>query len=289
MAMSRVAILSVGLACLLLAGCGGQPKDAASSPAAKPGDGGVSAGAPAAPTAAGGPASSPGQATSAASPAAALDTSGWLMQPPFYAAGSEPDWRLDVADGYFEFVRSGLAPIETAVTQPKHEKAADLFSSPPLKITIKKETCETDNGQKTDASAVVNFDGVDFEGCAFSGHEAAGTPEASAVVQAIGVIDLCLAKLGDPGLVTGVYPREQGRTAVALRKSDGSQWECGVEPSGKEIAFLDPVEPGTAQPFMTAMRFLRDGVKAKDCPDAKEVRTPDNKVLGKMLAAKCKF
>jgi hypothetical protein len=211
-----------------------------------------------------------------------------VLQPPFYAAGDEPFWRLELADGWFLFQRSGLAQIEAQIPTPKREKGADVFAASPLTIKIKREACETDGGGKTDASAIVTFDGVDYEGCAFAGAEAAGSPEAAAVADAISTVDSCLAKLGEPALVTGVYPREGGRTAVALREKNGSQFECAAEPGGKEIAFLDPVEQGGAAPYMTVMRFLREGTAAPTCADAKEVRSGDV-VLGRMLTPKCKF
>ncbi len=213
-----------------------------------------------------------------------VDTSGWALQPPFHAAGDEPFWRLELADGWFVFQRSGLAQIEAQITPPKREKGADVFVAPPLTVTIKREPCETDGGEKGDASAVVTFDNVDFEGCAFAGNEAESSPESAAVADSVATIDACLARLGEPALVTGVYPREGGRTAVALREPNGSQFECAAEPTTHEIAFLDPIEPGSAAPYMTVMRFLRTGVAAPPCPEAKDVRSGDA-VLGQDAAA----
>lgn len=291
----RAGFAVTALACLLMSACGGPAKErpAASDAAPKPA-------APIGATAAAAVPENPAAAASAPPPArpavapvepvssAKLDTSTWLLQPPFYAAGDEPYWRLELADGWFLFQRSGLAQIEAQITSPKREKGADVFSAPPLTVKVKREACETDGGGKAGASAVVSFDGVDYEGCAFAGAEAADSPEAAAIVDAIGTVDACLARLGDPALVTGIYPREGGRTAVALREKNGSQFECAAEPGGKEIAFLDPVEQGAAAPYMTAMRFVREGVAAAACADAKEVRS-GNVVLGRLLTAKCKF
>ena len=285
------------LLCLALAACGGPKKDKLTSTG--PGQTATTTAAERSP---GGPADNSGpNLTSGASSASGgtspvssagaaikTDTSSWVLQPPFYAAGDEPFWRLELADGWFLFQRSGLAQIEAQIPSPKREKGADLFVAAPLTVKIKREACETDGGGKGDASAVVTFDGVDYEGCAFAGAEAAASPEAAAVADAVGTVDACLAKLGEPALVTGVYPREGGRTAVALREKNGSQFECAAEPGGKEIAFLDPIEQGAAAPYMTVMRFVREGTAAPACPDAKEVRNGDV-VLGRMLTPKCKF
>jgi uncharacterized membrane protein len=279
---------------MALAACGGPQKDkpAAAAPGKAPAVATSPASAtPAAINASGPNASSgvPGAPLQAAPPAGTKpDTSGWVLQPPFYAAGDEPFWRLELADGWFLFQRSGLTQIEAPIPAPKREKGADVFAAAPLTVKIKLEACETDGGGKSNASAVVTFDGVDYEGCAFTGAEASASPEATAVADAVSTVDACLARLGEPALVTGVYPREGGRTAVALREKNGSQFECAAEPGGKEIAFLDPIEQGAAAPYMTVMRFLREGTAAPACPDAKEVRSGDT-VLGRMLAPKCKF
>jgi uncharacterized membrane protein len=231
----------------------------------------------------------PDATAQAASAAAALDTSGWQLAPPFYAGGEEPSWRLDIVDGWFVFKRSGLPEIEAPMVQPTKAGGSDVFDSPPLKISIKREACQTDEGGHGDASAVVAFDGNDFDGCAFSGQSTATSPEASTVAESVALIDACLGKLGEPALVTAVYPREGGRTGVGLRSKDGSLYECAVEPDGREIAYLDPIEPRDVKSWMSKMRFLRAGVSdATKCPDAEEVKA-ENKVLGRLLTPKCKF
>lgn len=280
---ARLAALAAALACAL-SGCGGEgaktagPEgtqtvtvDVTGGPAAQRPDGAA-------------------QATAAAA-ASTLDTSGWIVPPPFYAAGDEPFWRLDIVDGWFSFKRSGLAEIEAPLVQPSRAGGADVFDSPPLKVALKREACEI-NGGRGDIGATVTFDGIEFGGCAFAGAvgaAVANSAEAASVVESVKVIDACLAKLGDPALVTAVYPREGERTAVALRAKDGSLYECAVEPDGSTIAFLDAVEPRSAGPWMSRMRFLRSGVlDATKCADAEVVRSGD-KALGRLLPKSCKF
>jgi uncharacterized membrane protein len=278
-----VAIAGVIAIAFVLSACGGKP-DADGSAAT--GD--------AAPTNSAGPASSgPGDRApdATAQPTAAagdLDTSGWQLAPPFYAGGEEPFWRLDIIDGWFSFKRSGLPEIEAPMVQPTKANGADVFDSPPLKVVIKREACEAE-GSQGDASAQVSFDGVDYGGCAFGGQSSAGSAEAATVIESIALIDACLAKLNEPAIATAIYPREGGRTAVGLRSKDGILYECAVEPSSREIAYLDPIEPRDAKAWMSRMRFLRAGVSdAAKCDGAEEVKAGDT-VLGRLLAAKCKF
>lgn len=226
-----------------------------------------------------------------AGPDGPLDTSGWVMQPPFYAAGDEPAWRLEIADGWFSFKRSALRAIEEPMVQPVKDGAADVFQTGSLKIVIRREACQA-GGQASDLAVDVTY-GVDtFGGCAFPAMAAsvATTAEAMAVSGAIGPIDACLAKLAQPALVTGVAPRQDGaQTSVGLRARNGTLYECGSMTATGEILYLDPIEVGAQAPWMNRMRFVREGMAlSAPCPDAEEVRAGDA-LLGRMLARACKF
>jgi uncharacterized membrane protein len=220
--------------------------------------------------------------------AANLDTSAWLMQPPFYAAGEEPDWRVDIEDGYFSFKRSGLPVIESPVVQPVRQNGADVFDTQPLKVSIKKTPCQTESAGQAEYSVEVVLDGVSYEGCAFSGHSSGRAPEAASILENLGPIDACLKELQKPALITAAFVRESERTGVGLRGKDGILYDCAVEKDGK-VAYLDPIEPSQAGPWMTKMRFLRAGV-ADDakCDGAEEVRS-DDKVIGRLFTPKCRF
>jgi uncharacterized membrane protein len=220
--------------------------------------------------------------------AANLDTSTWLMPPPFYAAGEEPDWRMDIEDGWFSFKRSGLAVIDAPLVQPVREGGADVFATSPIKVTIKRLPCQTADGGKAEFTTVVVLDDTTFEGCAFGGHSSSGSPEAASVIESLGQIDACLKELKQPAIVTAVYPREGERIGVGLRAKDGILYECAVETDGK-IAYLDPIEPSAAGAWMNRMRFLRKGVNdAAKCDAAEDVRSGDE-LLGRLLKPKCKF
>lgn len=273
-------------AALLLAACGkSASSENAADPAAQPA---AAAGEQGAPTAATRPSGQSSSADSVPAAAGPVDASGWVLAPPFYAAGDEPFWKLDIIDGWFVFRRSGLAEIEAPLVQPAQAGGADVFDTPPLKVTIRRKACETDQGGRGDISAQVVFDEVEYDGCAFGG-SAGASVEASTVLDALASIDACLAKMEEPALVTATYPREEGRMAVALRTKIGSLFECGVEPDGKTIAFLDPIEQRGAGAWMNRMRFLRKGVAdATKCEGAEEVRSGDA-LVGRLLTKTCRF
>lgn len=273
------AVAASAVMAFALCSCGGEPKTDGAAAAADamtvgPASAALSNGAP--------------DATAQPAAADALDTSGWQLAPPFYAGGEEPFWRLDIIDGWFSFKRSGLPEIEAPMVQPTKANGADVFDSPPLKIVIKRQACDAE-GNQGDATAKVSFDDLDYDGCAFGGQSAAASAEVGTVVESVALIDACLAKLAEPALVTAIYPREGGRTAVGLRSKDQILYECAVEPDGKEIAYLDPIEPRDAKAWMSKMRFLRAGVSdAVKCADAVEVKSGDA-VIGRLLTPKCRL
>jgi uncharacterized membrane protein len=204
--------------------------------------------------------------------------------------GQEPFWRLEIVDGWFAFRRSGLRAIEEPLVQPSRESGADVFKAGALLVSIKPEACETEQGGKGDFTAKVTFDGVDFDGCAFGGAISTASQEASQVLDALGPIDACLAKLGQPALVTAVYPRQDGeQIALGLRAKNGQVYECATDAAGSSVAYLDAIEQGSQPAWMSRMRFLREGtVTTAPCPDAEEVRSTD-KVIGRLLTKACKF
>ncbi|HEV7689698.1 MAG TPA: hypothetical protein VGO52_02705 [Hyphomonadaceae bacterium] len=265
---------------LVLAACGGE------TPAGKPAEQAATTSGQAPTTSA----TLSRQADGGVQPVAAekLDTAAWLMQPPFYAAGEEPNWRIDIEDGWFSFKRSGLPGIDAPLVQPVRENGADVFDTPPLKVSIKKTTCQTESAGQAEYTVDVVLDGVSYEGCAFAGHSNGGSPEAASVVENLAPIDACLKQLQKPALITAAFTRESERTGVGLRGKDGILYDCAVEKDGT-VAYLDPIEPSQAGPWMTKMRFLRAGV-ADDakCDGADEVRSGDT-LIGRLLTPKCRF
>jgi hypothetical protein len=217
-----------------------------------------------------------------------VDGSSWIVPPPFYAAGDEPYWRLELADGWFVFRRSGLPEIEAPIVAPSARGGGEVFQSPPLEFVVRTGSCSTDGGPG-DAFATVVFDGAEYEGCVFRGQVANGSPEAASVSESIQQIDACLARLGQPAVVTSIYPREDKRTALTLQQRNGGLFECAVEQGG-EIAFLDPIERASVGGAGTRIRFLREG-SAPDpgCEGEEEIRDSANVLLGRLLPGRCQF
>ena len=277
-------------ACVLgLASCGGDqpPGDAVVAPAAgSPPAQGADVGDQGASTTA----STASQSLQVAGTPAPLDTSTWILPPPFSAAGQEPFWRLEIVDGWFAFRRSGLRAIEEPLVQPTQEGGADVFRTGALLVSIKREACQTEQGGSGDFTAKVSFDGLDFDGCAFGGSITSSSQEASQVLDALGPIDACLAKLGQPALVTAVYPRQDGeQIALGLRAKNGQVFECATDAAGSAVAYLDPIEQGSQPAWMARMRFLREGIASSaPCPDAEDVRSGET-LVGRLLTKACKF
>lgn len=232
-----------------------------------------------------------------AGPVGPFDASGWVAQPPFHAAGDEPYWRLDMADGWFIFQRSGLPEIEAPMKAPVSDGAQDTFDTPPLQVVIRRETCEMAS-LTSGVSARVTFDSIEYAGCVFDGSDpgsgeamGGGTSSADAamIADSLPAIDACLARLGETAVVTAIYPRGSERMAMGLRVRSGALYECAVEQTG-EIAFLDQVERDNAGDWMTsAMRFLREGQRTSEaCPSAEEIRA-GGVLVGRMLPKSCKY
>jgi uncharacterized membrane protein len=214
----------------------------------------------------------------------------WIVPQPLAAAGEEPFWRLDLQDGWFVFTRAGLPQIEAEAGPARRIGSDDVFEAPPLSVRIRRAPCQSLAGVAFDASAVVAFDGVTFEGCAFSATPAAVSPEAGLVVDALSSIDACLKALDQPALVTGVYPRESDRTGVALRTRNGSLYECGADRDGRTVVFLDPIEPTAAGEWMTsAMRFLRLGISTGPVCQEAEAVMAGNAVVGHFIPRSCRY
>lgn len=287
---SRLYVATAGVisaAALLLSACGDSGEPAA-TPSGAPVSGVITGGGPGPDT---GGETGPG--IGGQTVGGPVDSSKWLLPTPFYAVGDEPAWRLDIDDGFFQFRRSGLPVIEAIIPQPTRTGSSDVFDSPPLKVSIRLDSCEV-SGRLGQATVDIQLDGVDYDGCAFSGGGGAGTTDsdqselAESVKSSLGAIDACLAKLGEPAVVSAVYPRENDLTGVGLRNRNGSLFECASR--GTAVDFLDPVEPRQAGAWLKSKaRFLREGQgDASNCPDATKVEVA-GKTIGRMLTAKCRF
>jgi uncharacterized membrane protein len=272
-------------AALALAACGDQkPADPSAANPSDPAN-------PAARTTGGDTTTTSSGLAAVTAPSGPLDTSGWVLAPPFYASGDEPFFRLEIIDGWFSFKRSAMRAIEEPLVDPRKENGADVFETGGLKVHISSSQCET-QGRQSEFIVTVTYDGVTYDGCAFMGSTAAvaNTEEAAMVAESVDAVDACLKELGQPALITGIVPRQDGEVkAMALRAKNGALFECGVTTANSAIAYLDAIEQGSQMGWMSQMRFLREGVVATaPCAEGQDVRNGET-LLGRMLAKACKF
>lgn len=279
-------------ACLSLAGCGDSP----GSPSA----GASSSASPASVGSAPGDAHpAPGQDVGGPAPVSTkVDTSAWKLQPPFYAVGEEPAWQLNLNDEYFTFSRgSGIPEIDTPFVAPTQVKGADVFNAETFKITIEPGDCSVAN-QTGVASVTIQMGGITYDGCAFkgrSGDTAAGpsSDEADLIQDlpgALAAVDSCLAKMGDPAVISAIYPRGDEAVGIAMRGRAGALFECEAHSAAGPADSVDQIEASSAGPWLkSSARFLRQGIgDASKCSAAKPV-VVGGKQLGVMLPKSCKF
>ncbi len=235
--------------------------------------------------------------------AADIDTSNWQLKPPFYAAGSEPDWRLDLIDNWFVFQRSGLAEIDAPLIQPDQTTSVDVFETSAITVSLSRSMCEGGSyGARAVGTAEIIFDNITYAGCVYAGQ----SPAISAVATSDSVwkrdltvrmieIDACLAAvearsqvMPSDVVITTTYPRAEGVLGVVLRTRQGRLFECGAGSSGK-VVFLDPV--GSAQASEVRGLFYRaeNDPPPDACFEEAEELAFDNVTQGYFLPDDCGF
>lgn len=233
-----------------------------------------------------------------------IDATSWRVKPPFYAAGREPYWRLDLESGWFVFKRLGLPAIEAPIVAPAASGASDVFTSEALQLTLTPGACaQAQVGERTEGEAEILFEDVVYSGCVYAGESPAAEidPAADEWTKTIALhvieIDACLSALEarrgldvETAVITAVYPREGDVTGVVLRSLDGQMFDCGVNALG-DIKFADPLNVNAAADWMKGPdRFVRSENEAppRSCLDAQPVISDDTDgVLGYLLPAQC--
>src|SRR5262249_8603709 len=137
-----------------------------------------------------------------------------------------------------------------------------------------------------------------YDGCAFKGksRDAGNGPnsdEADLIQDLpanLAAVDSCLAKMGDPAVISAIYPRGDEAVGIAMRGRAGALFECEAKSAAGPAESVDQIEASSAGPWLkSSARFLRQGVgDAGKCPAAKPV-VVGGKQLGAMLSKSCKF
>ena len=162
----------------------------------------------------------------------------------FEAVGNEPFWRLDVLNDYVAFTRPGLSDVG-GLPQPRDFRASGArIVAGPLTIVLKAETCHYEGGETLDYKAIVQFEGVSYEGCARRGadQEANDSDWTSEIGALLPGIDACIAKADKkPARVTIAYPLDDGMAAVRILDAEGGRYDCNAPAAGGAVTGWDPI------------------------------------------------
>jgi uncharacterized membrane protein len=162
----------------------------------------------------------------------------------FEAVGDEPFWRLDVLDDYVAFTRPGLSDVG-GLPQPREYRANGArIVAGPLTIVLKAETCQYEGGETLDYKAVVQFEGVSYEGCARRGADQASKDSdwTSEIDSLLPAIDACIGKADKkPARVTIAYAMDDGTAVVRILDGEGGRYECNAPAAGGAVTAWDPV------------------------------------------------
>jgi uncharacterized membrane protein len=147
----------------------------------------------------------------------------------FEAVGAEPFWRLDLLNDYAAFTRPGLSDVGGLPSQRDFRANGARVIAGPLTIVLKAESCVHESGETFPYKAIVQFEGVAYEGCARRGVNQASADNdwTSVIGQLLPAIDACLAKADKkPARVT---------IAVRLIDAEGGRYECNAPAAGGAV------------------------------------------------------
>jgi len=156
----------------------------------------------------------------------------------FEAVGAEPFWRLDLLNDYAAFTRPGLSDVGGLPAQRDYRANGARVIAGPLTIVLKAESCVHESGETFPYKAIVQFEGVAYEGCARRGSNqaAADNDWTSVIGQLLPAIDACLAKADKkPARVTIAYGLDEGQAAVRLLDAEGGRYECNAPAVGGAV------------------------------------------------------
>lgn len=237
-----------------------------------------------------------------------LDTSNWVVDPPFYAAGQEPFWRLELNNGWFVFQRLGLPEIEAKISAPEKSDGADSFVLEAMTISIRAGECvNAQANEPVRGSITVFHDDVSYHGCVYKGETQAEAPSESVDEAAnsnwtkeIGIYaiesDACFRALDEisdgasrKAMVTAMQSRDEGLTAFVLQTAKNNQYLCIAREAGG-VESMDALSDVKREDWMNVSgRFMRveSGPPPRACLDAEAVMV-DNQLTGYLLPRNCR-
>ncbi len=148
------------------------------------------------------------------------------------AAQGEPFWQLNLLNDYASFERPGLSEAGGMPSQRDYRAQGARVIAGPLTIVLKFAQCTRDTGETFPYQAIVQFEGVSYEGCARRGG-ASSADWTSAIGPLMPSIDACLGKVEKkPGRVTIAYVDGDGMPSVRLLDAEGGRYECKTPAAG---------------------------------------------------------
>lgn len=237
-----------------------------------------------------------------------LDTSNWSITPPFYAAGQEPFWRLELNDGWFIFQRLGLPEIEAQINSPVKNGNEDQFTMDGFTISMTAGACRNAQANEPVRGAItLVHDEVSYQGCVYKGQTQSEDPAGSEAdntpskwTNEIGIYaieaDACLKALEEvssgaskKALVTAMQARKGGLTAFVLQTARRNDYLCIARDTGgiEEITALGNKK---REDWMkVSAKFMRvvSGPPPRACLDAEAVMV-DNQLTGYLLPRNCR-
>jgi uncharacterized membrane protein len=206
------------------------------------------------------------------------------------AAMGEPFWQLVLLNDYASFERPGLSEAGGMPSQRDYRAQGARVIAGPLTIVLKFAQCTRDTGETFPYQAIVQFEGVSYEGCARRGGSAS-SDWTSSIAPLMPSIDACLGKVEKkPARVTIAYVDGDGMPSVRLLDAEGGRYECKTAPAGgaptswETIADRDVLE-GERDPMF--VRAPGTAPAATSCVTVTEAKSSAGKLLGWYTSRKC--
>lgn len=163
----------------------------------------------------------------------------------FEAAGDEPAWKMDLLNDYVSFTRPGLGDVGGLPSPREFRANGARIVAGPLTVVLKAEACTPDGGSALPYKAIVQFEGVSYEGCArrSSSTEASNDNDWTGEIgRVMGAIDSCIAKSDKkPARVTIAYMLDGGIANVRILDAEGGRYECSAPATGGAVTGWEPI------------------------------------------------
>ncbi len=211
----------------------------------------------------------------------------------FEATGAEPFWQLSLTKDWISFQRPGLQEVGGLPSRRDFRANGARIAAGPIVITLRHAECKAENSSESfPFTADINFEGLEYQGCARPGSAAADAGWVSDLPALIPAIDACLGRVeAKPALVSIAYLLDNDQTAaVRLLDAQGGRYECNAPAKGGAVTDMGAlgdkdVLQGENDPIFT--RAPNAAPSARNCTASEEAKTPEGQVLGWVTKKTC--